>query len=413
MSTATASAPIKPIAWRTPLVLIAVGCVIALLAFGPRSALGQFLTPMSFDRGWGRETFSFAIAVQNLVWGAAQPFAGAFADRFGPVRVLSAGAVLYAVGLAGMATAQSMPMLDLSAGVIVGFGLAGSSFPLVIGALGKLVPENWRTFAFGAGTAAGSFGQFLFSPLAHALIDAFSWQTALLVFAGMMLLVLPLSLVLATPRTAPVAGAPPPQSSKQALSEAFGHRSYVLLVLGFFTCGFQLAFVTVHLPSYLLDRGLGADIGAWSIGVIGLFNIVGSLGAGWLSGRMPKRYLLSIIYFGRALSIIGLIVLPASTASTLIYGAVTGLLWLSTVPPTSGLVAVMFGTRWLTMLFGFAFFSHQVGGFLGVWLGGLAFEATGSYNLVWWLSVFFGVASAIINLPIVERPVARPVAAAA
>jgi MFS family permease len=413
MSTATASAPIKPIAWRTPLVLIAVGCVIALLAFGPRSALGQFLTPMSFDRGWGRETFSFAIAVQNLVWGAAQPFAGAFADRFGPVRVLSAGAVLYAVGLAGMATAQSMPMLDLSAGVIVGFGLAGSSFPLVIGALGKLVPENWRTFAFGAGTAAGSFGQFLFSPLAHALIDAFSWQTALLVFAGMMLLVLPLSLVLATPRTAPVAGAPPPQSSKQALSEAFGHRSYVLLVLGFFTCGFQLAFVTVHLPSYLLDRGLGADIGAWTIGVIGLFNIVGSLGAGWLSGRMPKRYLLSIIYFGRALSIIGLIVLPASTASTLIYGAVTGLLWLSTVPPTSGLVAVMFGTRWLTMLFGFAFFSHQVGGFLGVWLGGLAFEATGSYNLVWWLSVFFGVASAIINLPIVERPVARPVAAAA
>jgi MFS family permease len=394
-------------------VLIAVGCVIALLAFGPRSALGQFLTPMSFDRGWGRETFSFAIAVQNLVWGAAQPFAGAFADRFGPVRVLSAGAILYAVGLAGMATAQSMPMLDLSAGVIVGFGLAGSSFPLVIGALGKLVPENWRTFAFGAGTAAGSFGQFLFSPLAHALIDAFSWQTALLVFAGMMLLVLPLSLVLATPRTAPVAGAPPPQSSKQALSEAFGHRSYVLLVLGFFTCGFQLAFVTVHLPSYLLDRGLGADIGAWTIGVIGLFNIVGSLGAGWLSGRMPKRYLLSIIYFGRALSIIGLIVLPASTASTLIYGAVTGLLWLSTVPPTSGLVAVMFGTRWLTMLFGFAFFSHQVGGFLGVWLGGLAFEATGSYNLVWWLSVFFGVASAIINLPIVERPVARPVAAAA
>ncbi|MEA2978225.1 MAG: hypothetical protein QOF09_48 [Alphaproteobacteria bacterium] len=413
MSTATASAPIKPLAWRTPLVLIAVGCVIALLAFGPRSALGQFLTPMSFDRGWGRETFSFAIAVQNLVWGAAQPFAGAFADRFGPVRVLSAGAILYAVGLAGMATAQSMPMLDLSAGVIVGFGLAGSSFPLVIGALGKLVPENWRTFAFGAGTAAGSFGQFLFSPLAHALIDAFSWQTALLVFAGMMLLVLPLSLVLATPRTAPVAGAPPPQSSKQALSEAFGHRSYVLLVLGFFTCGFQLAFVTVHLPSYLLDRGLGADIGAWTIGVIGLFNIVGSLGAGWLSGRMPKRYLLSIIYFGRALSIIGLIVLPASTASTLIYGAVTGLLWLSTVPPTSGLVAVMFGTRWLTMLFGFAFFSHQVGGFLGVWLGGLAFEATGSYNLVWWLSVFFGVASAIINLPIVERPVARPVAAAA
>jgi MFS family permease len=234
-----------------------------------------------------------------------------------------------------------------------------------------------------------------------------------LVFAGMMLLVLPLSLVLATPREVTVAGAPRPQSGKQALSEAFGHRSYVLLVLGFFTCGFQLAFVTVHLPSYLLDRGLGADIGAWTIAMIGLFNIVGSLGSGWLSGRMPKRYLLSIIYFSRALSIVAFIVFPATTVSTLIFGAVTGLLWLSTVPPTSGLVALMFGTRWLTMLFGFAFFSHQVGGFLGVWLGGLAFEATGSYNLVWWLSVFFGVASAVINLPIVEKPVVRPLAAAA
>jgi MFS family permease len=187
----------------------------------------------------------------------------------------------------------------------------------------------------------------------------------------------------------------------------------VLLVLGFFTCGFQLAFVTVHLPSYLLDRGLGADIGAWTIAFIGLFNIMGSLGSGWLSGRMPKRYLLSAIYFARALSIVAFILLPATTISTLIFGAVTGLLWLSTVPPTSGLVALMFGTRWLTMLFGFAFFSHQVGGFLGVWLGGLAFEATGSYNLVWWLSVFFGVASAVINLPIVEKPVARPLAAAA
>ncbi len=413
MSTATASAPMGH-TWRTPVVLIAVGCAIALIAFGPRSALGQFLTPMSFDRGWGRETFSFAIALQNLLWGAAQPFAGAVADRFGPVRVLSAGAILYAIGLVGMATATSTLMLDVSAGVVIGFGLAGCSFPMVVGALGKLVPESWRGFAFGAGTAAGSFGQFLYSPLAHGLIEAFSWQTTLLVFAGTLLLVLPLSLVLATPSAPPrAAGAPQLQSSRHALIEAFGHRSYVLLVIGFFTCGFQLAFVTVHLPSYLVDRGLGADAGAWTIALIGLFNIVGSLGSGWLSGRMPKRYLLSIIYFGRALSIVALIVLPPSTASTLVFGAITGLLWLSTVPPTSGLVALMFGTRWLTMLFGFAFFSHQVGGFLGVWLGGLAFEATGSYDLVWWLSVFFGVASAVINLPIVEKPVARPVAAAA
>jgi MFS family permease len=413
MSSMLAPAPLKLAPWRTPIVLIACGCAIALLAFGPRSALGQFLSPMSFERGWGRETFSFAIALQNLLWGAAQPFAGAIADRFGPVRVLSAGAILYAIGLVVMAAAQSKLMLDLSAGVIIGFGLAGCSFPIVIGALGKLVPENWRSFAFGAGTAAGSFGQFLFSPLAHGLIESFSWQTSLFIFAGIMLLVLPFSLVLATPPAVASTSIVKMQSGTQALSEAFGHRSYVLLVLGFFTCGFQLAFVTVHLPSYLLDRGLGADIGAWTIGFIGLFNIVGSLGSGWLSSRMPKRYLLSIIYFGRALSIVGLIMLPASTASTLLYGAVTGLLWLSTVPPTSGLVALMFGTRWLTMLFGFAFFSHQVGGFLGVWLGGLAFEATGSYDLIWWLSAFFGIASAVINLPIVEKPVARAAAATA
>ena len=411
MSTATTSAPAKP-AWQTPVVLIAVGCAIALISFGPRSALGQFLTPLSFERGWGRETFSFAIALQNLVWGAMQPFAGGIADRFGPVRVLCAGAILYGIGLAGMAYASSTLTLDISAGVLIGFGLAGCSFPMVVGALGKLVPENWRAFAFGAGTAAGSFGQFLFSPLAHALIEVFSWHTALLVFAGMMLLVLPLSLLLATPRGAAASSGAKLQSGRQALSEAFGHRSYVLLVLGFFTCGFQLAFVTVHLPSYLVDRGLGADIGAWTIALIGLFNIVGSLASGWLSGRMPKRYLLSTIYFARALSIVAFITLPASVGSTLVFGAITGLLWLSTVPPTSGLVALMFGTRWLTMLFGFAFFSHQVGGFLGVWLGGLAFESTGSYNLVWWLSAFFGVASAVINLPIVERPVARPAAAA-
>jgi predicted MFS family arabinose efflux permease len=284
---------------------------------------------------------------------------------------------------------------------------------MVVGALGKLVPDNWRSLAFGAGTAAGSFGQFLYSPLAHSLIETFSWQTTLMIFAGLMLLVLPLSMMLATPASAVPAHAAKPQSVRQALTEAFGHRSYVLLVLGFFTCGFQLAFVTVHLPAYLLDRGLGADIGAWTIAFIGLFNIVGALASGWLGNRMPKRFILSFIYFGRALAIVILITLPPSTTVTLIYGAITGLLWLSTVPPTSGLVALMFGTRWLTMLFGFAFFSHQVGGFLGVWLGGMVFESTGSYNLIWWLSIFFGIASAIINLPIVEQPVARPAPAAA
>jgi MFS family permease len=395
--------------WRTPAFVVGCGCLIALLSFGPRSALGQFLTPLSLSGNWGRDVFSFAVAIQNLLWGVGQPFAGAVADRFGAIRVLCVGALLYALGLVLMAYSTTPAMLHLSAGVLIGFGLSGCSFNLVIGALGKLVPENWRSLAFGAGTAAGSFGQFLFSPLARALIDWFDWQTALVVFSATMLLILPLSLALATPAAgSPAApGAPRAQSVTQALSEAFAHRSYVLLVLGFFTCGFQLAFITVHLPAYLLDRGLSADVGAWTVGVIGLFNIVGSLSSGWLGDRVPKRFILASIYFARALAVIAFITLPASAAGAIVFGAVTGLLWLSTVPPTSGLVVVMFGTRWLAMLFGFAFFSHQVGGFLGVWLGGLLFESTGSYDVVWWLSVFFGVASAVINLPIVEKPVQR------
>ena len=404
------SAPSKLMSWRTPAVLIACGCAIAMISFGPRSTLGFFLTPISNANGWGRDVFGLALAIQNLLWGLGQPFAGAIADKYGAPRVLSAGAILYALGLYLMASATTPGMLQISAGVLIGFGLSGCAMPAVIGALGKLVPENWRSIAFGAGTAAGSFGQFLFSPIAVGLMESYGWQTTLLIFSGLLLLIVPLSMTLAAPRrtAAAPASAPPSQSVRQALTEAFAHRSYVLLVLGFFTCGFQLAFVTVHLPAYLVDRGLSTQIGGWTIAVIGLFNIVGSMGSGYLGNMMPKRYILSAIYFSRAISIVVFILLPASPATTLVFGAVTGLLWLSTVPPTSGLVALMFGTRWLTMLFGFAFFSHQVGGFLGVWLGGVLFERTGSYDIVWWLSVFFGVASAIINLPIVEKPVARP-----
>ncbi|MGC1680817.1 MAG: MFS transporter [Pseudolabrys sp.] len=404
----------KSVDWRTPAVVVACGCLIAMISFGPRSSLGFFLTPLSQTNHWGRDVFAFAVAIQNLLWGIGQPFAGAMADRFGTNRVLCVGAVLYALGLAIMARSTTPGELSLSAGVLIGLGLSGCSFNIVLGAFGKLLPEKWRTLAFGAGTAAGSFGQFLYSPVAVALMDKFGWQQALLIFAGITLLILPLALALATP----AGQSPPPatratQSARQAFAEAFGHRSYVLLVLGFFTCGFQLAFITVHLPSYLVDRGLSAEIGGWTLAVIGMFNIVGSLGSGWLSNRMPKRFLLSSIYFIRAVAIVAFITLPASPIATLAFGAVTGLMWLSTVPPTSALVAVMFGTRWLAMLFGFAFFSHQVGGFLGVLIGGIAFERTGSYDLVWWLSVLFGVLSAVINLPIVEKPVTRPVMAPA
>ena len=455
--------------WRTPAVVLISGCLISMIGFGPRSTLGFFLTPMSHDQGWGREVFALSVAIQTLLYGAAQPFSGAIADRFGTVRVIIAGTLLYAAGIFMMAHASTPETLFLSSGVLIGFGLSGCSFNLVISSFGKLLPESWRSLAFGAGTASGSFGQFLFSPLAVGLIDTLGWRTTLEVFAGLLLLIVPLAFAIATqrsdapaqtsvrslrqdesqtsvrslrqdelqtsvrslrqddsqtsvrslrqdqsqtsvssPRTAEAApSATQIQNYKQALAEALGHRSYILLVLGFFTCGFQLGFVTLHLPSYLIDRGLSAEVGGWTLGVIGLFNIVGAMTSGWLGGRIPKRYILAVIYFARALAVVFLITLPASPAVALIYGAATGLLWLSSVPPTAGLVAVMFGTRWMAMLFGIAFFSHQVGGFLGVYLGGLLYERTGSYDIVWWLGVLFGVLSAVINLPIVEKPVAR------
>src|SRR6266478_2160812 len=397
--------------WRTPLVIIVCGCVIGLLSFGPRSSLGFFVQPMSQEFSWGRDVFGLALAVQNLLWGLGQPIAGAIADRFGILRVMCVGAVLYAGGLLMMRYAATPLSLDVGAGVLIGFGLSGCSFNLALSAFNKLLPPERRGVGLGAGTAAGSLGQFMFAPFGVAMIDNFGWQTALTVFAALMLLIVPLSLALRTPpaATANVATADE-QSFTTALAEAFGHRSYVLLVLGFFTCGFQLAFITVHLPAYLVDRGIPAQTGGWVIAAIGLFNIIGSLGVGWLQNRFPKRYILSTIYFLRAMSIVAFISFPITTFSAIVFGAATGLTWLSTVPPTSALVALMFGTRWFSTLYGFAFVSHQVGGFLGVLLGGIGFEKFVSYEPLLWLSVLFGVLSALSNLPIVEAPVARPVA---
>ena len=306
-------------------------------------------------------------------------------------------------------------MLDFSAGVLIGFGLAGCSFGIVLSAFGKLLPPRWRSLAFGAGTAAGSFGQLLYAPLTVSLIDTVGWQETLGIFGAVMLHG---AAALACARnrrdrSALRARALSQQSLGQALAEAFGQRSYTLLVLGYFTCGFQLAFITVHLPSYLVDRGLSTEVGGWTMAVIGLFNIVGSLLSGWLSDLIPKRYLLSVIYFSRALAVLGFVIFPVTALSAILFGAVMGLLWLSTIPPTNGIIALIFGTRWFATLSGFAFFSHQVGGFLGVWLGGVMFERTGSYDAVWWLSILFGLLSAAINLPIVEKPVPRLAAAAA
>jgi MFS family permease len=391
--------------WRSPSLVIGFGCLIALIAYGPRSTLGFFLAPLSNANHWGRDVFGFALALQNLLWGIGQPLSGMIADRFGTVPVLCVGALLYATGFALMGHSASGPSLDVTAGVLVGFGLAGCSFPVVLAALGKLVPKEWRLTAFGFGTAAGSFGQFLYSPVAVALMDNFGWQRTLTIFAVSMLAVLPLSFALATPPSA--AHEHGSQSLRQALREALSNRSYMLLVLGFFTCGFQLQFITVHMPAYLVDRGLSAQVGGWTIATIGLCNIVGSVTAGWLGGRMQKRYLLSFIYFFRAAAIFAFISFPVTPFSCIAFGAAIGLMWLSTVPPTNGIIALMFGTRWLATLAGIAFFSHQVGGFLGVWLGGIVFDRTGSYNAVWWLAILFGILSGLINLPIVEEPVPR------
>ena len=320
----------------------------------------------------------------------------------------------YAAGLALMAFATSPGLLHLSAGVMVGFGLSAASFNLVLAAFGKLLPNEWKSLGFGAATAAGSFGQFLFPPLARGLMDSIGWHETLLVFAACLLLVMPFSLALATrgAGTAHAGPATPQQSIGAALSEALRHPSYVMLVLGFFTCGFQLAFVTVHMPAFLVDKGMTLSVGAYTLALIGLFNILGSLTAGYLSTRMSRKWLLAIIYFGRGVAIIGFVLAPVTPMSCYVFGAAMGFLWLSTVPPTSGLVMLMFGTRYMAMLYGFAFFSHQVGGFLGVWLGGILYERTGSYDWVWWLSVALSFASAAINLPIKERPVHRaPVAA--
>jgi MFS family permease len=404
------TAPASPsFGWRTPVVIVACGCLMAILTFGPRSTFGFFLQPLSTDLGVGRDVFAFAVAIQNLLWGAAQPFAGAIADRYGTLRSLWVGAILYAAGLVLMAYSTTPGMLTLSAGVLIGFGLAGASFTIVLAAFGKLLPESKRSFAFGAGTAAGSFGQFLFSPLAVALIGSVGWHTTLMIFALMVLICLPLALAVATPaqETSAFASAMRPQSFREALGEAFGHQSYILLVLGFFTCGFHVAFITTHLPPYLVDKGLDAKWGGWVIAFIGLFNIIGSIAAGILGSKVPKRYLLCAIYFMRTAAIVLFMLFPVTPLSALLFAAAMGIAWLSTVPLTSGLVALMFGVRYMATLFGFVFFSHQVGAFVGVWLGGVLYERTGSYDVVWWLGAALGIFAGLVNLPIRERPVER------
>ncbi len=399
--------------WRTPAVIIAAGCVIGFLSFGPRSAMGFFMTPISTTNGWGRDVLALSLSIQNLLWGVAQPFMGGIADRFGSLKVFWAGAVMYALGLVLMTVSTNPWVMHVGSGVLIGLGLGGVSFNLVLAMFGKLLPPEKRSMASGFGTAASSAGQFVYAPLTIFLIDSVGWQSAILLLSLSMVPILVMAMALRTkPQAVASVSAAPQQSFSAAIGEAFRHPSYVLLVLGFFTCGFQLAFITVHLPAYVADLKQPAWVGGWTMALIGLFNIVGSLSAGWLGSRLPRRWMLAVIYFLRSVAILAFLYAPASPATTLIFGAAMGLLWLSTVPPTAGLVTLMFGTSYLAMLYGFAFFSHQVGGFLGAYLGGVLYERTGSYDVVWWLSIVLGVASAIINIPIREKPVERPAPAA-
>lgn len=386
-------------------IVILAGCAVAMLSFGERSAFGLFLTPMTEARGWSRETFALALAVQNLVWGAAQPIMGAISDRYGTARVLVVGAILYSVGLYIASIAANPLVLQLGMGISVGVGLAAGSFTIVLAAFGRSVTPARRSIAFGLGTAAGSFGQFLFGPLTQGLIDGVGWERAMVILAVAVLTIVPLAYALKG-RAGSDAGVAP-QTFREALTEAFGYRSYVLLVFGFFVCGFHLAFIAVHLPPYLSDLGMSPMLGAWALALIGLFNIVGSLSAGAVGARFSKSYSLSALYLARSLIILGFISVPVSQASVLLFAAGMGLLWLSTVPLTSGLVAVMFGPRYMATLFGFVFFSHQIGSFLGVWLGGRIYDQTGSYDLVWWISIALGVFAALVHLPIKDAPAPR------
>lgn len=397
-----------------PWLVIGCGCLVAALTFGPRSAMGFFQLPMITDRGWDRATFGLAMAIQNLFWGLGQPLFGAMADKFGTWRVLTLGGLLYAVGLLMMAHATNVAMLHIGGGVLIGLGIAAGSFSIVLAAFARKVSPERRSLVFGLGTAAGSAGMFLFAPISQAMIGTYGWSDTLSIFSILLLIVPLLAIPLAgNSSTGQSAQAEMQQTAAQALREAAGHRSYLLLVSGFFVCGFQVAFITAHFPAYIGDLGIAPRYAVIALALIGFFNIIGSLAAGFIGQRQPKPYVLAFIYFGRSVVVTLFLLLPQTPTSVIVFSVVMGLLWLSTVPPTNGLVATMFGTRHLGMLGGMVFLSHQIGSFLGVWLGGELYDLMGSYDPVWWLGVALGLFAALVHLPIQERPVVRAQPAAA
>ena len=395
--------------WRTPLAVLICGGIILTLSLGTRHTFGLYLQPMTLDLGWSRETFAIAIAIQNLVYGFATPLTGMIADKWGTARVLVGGTLLYSLGIALMAHSTTGTEFGLSAGVLVGIGLSCTGFSPVFGVVARAFPPEKRTLALGVASSAGSFGQFLMLPYGQALITHIGWTNALLICAATVMLILPLSTALTENKKAQahIGGK---QSIPEALREAFGHGGYLLLCSGYFVCGFQILFISVHFPAFLVDQRMTPEAGMTALALIGLFNIFGTFLWGWLGHRYTKKYVLSVLYFTRAVVVTIFIALPITPFSVYLFAAVIGFLWLGTVPVTSGLIADIFGVKYLSTLTGIAFLFHQVGSFLGVWAGGYLFDVTGSYQPMWILTIALGVLAALINLPINDRQIVRPIA---
>jgi len=387
--------------------VLACGAAIVTLSMGIRHGFGLWLQPITQAQGWTRETFSFALAIQNLSWGVFGIFAGMAADRFGASRVLIGGSLLYGAGLAGMALAPNPMVFTLTAGVLLGAAQAGTTYAVVYGVIGRQIDPAKRSWAMGVAAAAGSFGQFLMVPVEGFLISSFGWQEALLALGIFVLMIVPLSFGLREPGFAGGAAPRREQSIVQALREAFKYPSFQLLMAGYFVCGFQVVFIGVHMPSYLKDKGLPPEVASYALALIGLFNVFGTYIAGSLGQRLAKRKILAFIYLSRAAAIALFLWAPLSPASVYIFASVMGLLWLSTVPPTNATVAQIFGVAHLSMLGGFVFFSHQIGSFMGVWLGGLLYDRTGSYDIVWYIAIALGIFAALVNLPVREAPIRR------
>jgi MFS family permease len=391
-------------AQRNATVVMTAAIAVLLVAMGVRATFGLLMQPMGLDKGFTRETFSLAFAIQNLVWGIGAPLFGALSDRYGSGRTIALGALLYAVGLLSMGYSDSAAMLYLSAGVLIGLGQSGTTFGVILGVVARAVPPEKRSLALGMASAGGSMGQFLMVPFGQQLIAHFDWHAALLVLSVVASFGMPLALLLQG-RTAHAADQPQ-QSLVSAFRQALGHRSYHFLFWSFFVCGFHTAFITLHLPSYVVDRGLSAFNGALAIALIGLFNVIGSYGCGWLGGRHSKKNLLGWVYALRAVFIVLLLLFPLTPLVLYVFAAGMGLLWLGTVPLTNGLIGQIYGLRYASTLYGLVFLGHQIGSFIGVWLGGWTFEATGSYDLVWWLGIGLALAAAALSWPIDERPMA-------